>query len=500
MAISKILYMKDCGTGNPGKHLKQGIDYITRKEKTGNGLYVGGMNCQPEFAYEQMRETKKEFGKTDKRQGYHLIISFAAGETTPEQAFEIIGRFAKEYLGNVYEAVYTIHDNTDHIHGHIIFNSVSFMDGRKYRYEKGDWAKYIQPVTNRLCKEYGLSTVEISEDRVHPTGAYQEWNDFKDGRFVWGDMIRRDLDACVLQAPSFESFLDLLKEKGYEIKQGKYLAVQPAGLSRFRRTNSLGENYAEERLRERILTESLSDYRPARRGIQPGIIRCRVKRLKKSRMSGLQKRYFARMYRLGKLKKRTYSKAWKFRNDIRKFERLQEQYLFLTRHGVQGIQGLEEVKETLSGKKKEVARERSRLYRERAKFRPLFEKLEEAQSLQKAAASFRAGDDFFEEEHLKFGAIEKELSGQGYSFEEVARLKIHYSGEIARMRKKENAIRKELAIAERLLKELYYVPEKQKIQRKPEMKKQREPEMKNQREPEKNMETREKQAEGLGSR
>ncbi|SCP97748.1 relaxase/mobilization nuclease domain-containing protein [Anaerobium acetethylicum] len=492
MAISKILYMKDCGTGNPGKHLKQGIDYITRKEKTGNGLYVGGLNCQPEFAYEQMRETKKEFGKTDKRQGYHLIISFAEGETTPEQAFEIIGRFVKEYLGNGYEAVYTVHDNTDHIHGHVIFNSVSFMDGRKYRYEKGDWAKYIQPVTNRLCEEYGLSTVEISEDRAQPTETYREWNDYKDGRFVWGDMIRRDLDACVLQAPSFESFLDLLKEKGYEIKQGKHLAVQPAGLSRFRRTKSLGENYTEERLRERILAESLSDYRPARKGCQPGIIRCRVKRLKKSRMSGIQKRYFARMYRLGKLKKRPYSRAWKYRNEIRKFERLQEQYLFLTRHGVGNIQGLEAVNGTLSGMKKEASRDRSRLYRERAKFRLLFEKMEEAESLQKAAASFRAGDDFFKEEYLKFEAIEKEMSGQGYSFEEVTRLKIHYSGEIARMREKEKAIRKELSIAKRLLKELSCVPEKQKIQSKPERK--------NQGEPEKNMETREKQAEGLGSR
>ena len=174
MAISKILYMKDCGKGNPGKHLKQSIEYVTNPEKTGMGQFVGGLNCQPEFAYEQMRETKKKFGKTDKRQGYHLIISFMEGETTPEQAFEIIGRIVNEYLGNKYEAIYSVHDNTDHVHGHIIFNSVSFLDGRKYRYEKGDWAKNIQPITNRICKEYGLSTIDIEEDKAKEATEYSE--------------------------------------------------------------------------------------------------------------------------------------------------------------------------------------------------------------------------------------------------------------------------------------------------------------------------------------
>ena len=111
-----------------------------------------------------MRETKKLFYKTDKRQGYHIIISFEEGEVTAELAFQIVGEFVEEYLGKEYEAVYAIHDNTAHIHGHIIFNSVSFLTGKKYRYEKGDWAKYIQPITNRLCDKYGLSTITIETE------------------------------------------------------------------------------------------------------------------------------------------------------------------------------------------------------------------------------------------------------------------------------------------------------------------------------------------------
>jgi hypothetical protein len=103
-----------------------------------------------------------------------------------------------------------------------VFNSVSFVDGKKYRYEKGDWAKYIQPITNRLCEEYGLSIIDVEDEipgRHHDS--YQEWNEQRDGRFVWSDMIKRDLDACILQADTFEEFLGLLREKQYEIKPGK---------------------------------------------------------------------------------------------------------------------------------------------------------------------------------------------------------------------------------------------------------------------------------------
>ena len=212
--------MKDCGNHFPGKHLKVAIDYILKQEKTQNGMFVAGLNCQPNAAYEQMKQTKIQFGKTDKRQGYHLIISFEEGEVDAKTAFEVIGKFAKEYLGNDYEAVYAVHDNTDHVHGHIVFNSVSFRDGSKYHYKKGDWARNIQPITNKICAEYGLSTIQIEEDRAKAGEHYKEWNEYRDGKFVWSDMIKRDLDACIMQAPTFDRFLELLSDNGYEIKEG----------------------------------------------------------------------------------------------------------------------------------------------------------------------------------------------------------------------------------------------------------------------------------------
>ena len=250
-----------------------------------------------------MRQTKEMFGKTGQRQGYHLIISFAEGEVDAQTAFAIIGRFAEEYLGKDYEALYAVHDNTEHIHGHIIFNSVSFRSGRKYRYEKGDWAEKIQPVTNRLCEEYGLSVIEIAKGRAEPGESYREWKDFRDGKFVWADMVKRDIDACILQAADYESFLSMLSEMGYGIKnadrdEGKYLAVKPMGMKRFLRCKSLGDDYTEERIRERIRKESLSGYHAASRNT-PLIVRCRVKKYRKAALSGLQKKYFARLYRTG---------------------------------------------------------------------------------------------------------------------------------------------------------------------------------------------------------
>ena len=160
MAISKILHMKDSGNSFHARHLKRALDYVMNPEKTQGGRLVGAINCQADMAFEQMMDTKKQFGKTDKRQGYHIILSFKEDEVEPDRAFEITQKFVAEYLGDAYEAVFVVHDNTDHVHSHIVFNSVSFVDGKKYRYEKSDTtecakqSKYIHEFVKR--KEYSI--------------------------------------------------------------------------------------------------------------------------------------------------------------------------------------------------------------------------------------------------------------------------------------------------------------------------------------------------------
>ncbi len=453
MAISKILYMKDCGNHFHGKHLKQSLDYVMNPEKTQNGRLVGGMNCQLDTAFKQMMDTKKDFGKVDKRQGYHLIISFKEGEVSPDTAYEITGRFVKEYLGQQYEAVYCVHDNTDHVHSHIIFNSVSFVDGRKYRYEKGDWERDIQPITNRLCEEYGLSTIDIGGDKEEERDHYKEHNDYRDGRFVWSKMIARDLDACILQAGSFEEFVELLSEKGYEVKQGKHLAVKPPGMGRYRRCHTLGEDYTEERIRQRIDEEDLSFYQ-SNKVFQPEIVKCYVRRYKRAKLTGLQKRYYAKLYRVGKLKKHPYSQVWKYKDDIKKMEKLQQQYLFLVRHDVHSVEELALTVANLTDKRKEASSDKSRVYRARQRCKSLFDIAGQLDMLECAEKCFQNGDNFFIEEHRQWMELTKKLSEEGYSYEEIKKLRAYYKEQIAYVSNREWASAKELNLAKAIWKDM----------------------------------------------
>jgi len=450
--------MKDCGGNYHGKHLKSSLDYVMNLEKTQNGRLVGGINCQPDIAFEQMKETKQKFNKVGKRQGYHLILSFKENEVDPDTAFQITEKFAYEYLGKSYEAVFVVHDNTDHVHSHIVFNSVSFLDGKKYRYEKGDWAKDIQPITNRLCKEYGLSIIDIEEEmrdgKRKSSEHYKEWNEHRDGNFLWSDMIRRDIDACILQASDYESFLELIAAKEYEIKRGKYLALKPPGMKRYRRCDTLGSDYSEEVIKERVIKEDLAFYSSRKIEVKPQIVRCYVKRYKKAKMSGLQKRYYAKLYRTGQLKKRPYSQVWKYRDDIRKMNQLQQQYLFLTRHNIYNAEELLSTIHILTEHKKESNQEKSKVFRARQKCKALFDLADEMKELLPAEEAYQQGDHFFLEEHQKFLKYEGQLLGQGYSYDEVEKLRDYYREKVAETKKRETVLSKELRIGEAIWRDI----------------------------------------------
>ena len=455
MAISKILNMKDCGGHFHGKHLKRSLDYVMNPEKTQDGRLVGAINCQVDSAFEQMKATKRKFGKVDKRQGYHIILSFKEDEVNPDTAFEITRRFVEEYLGKSYEAVYVVHDNTAHVHSHIVFNSVSFVDGKKYRYEKGDWAKYIQPITNKLCQEYGLSIIDVddgSKEKEHES--YMDWSEYREGSFVWADMINRDLDSCILQAGNYEQFLELLSDKGYEVKQGKYLAVKPQGMTRFRRCKTLGDMYSDEAIRERIEKEDISFYREQQKEVQPVLCKCKVRRYRRAKMSGLQKRYYAKLYRIGKLKKKPYSQVWKYKDDIRKMHKLQEQYLFLVRHKIESAEELVSVLDNLTDKKKEASKEKSKTYKAKERFKDIFDKAEQIRELNDAESCYQSGDTFFEDEHNAWERLNTELLAQGYSVEEVESLRKKYESKYAQDCKAERAVSKELSLGRSIWKEL----------------------------------------------
>ena len=444
MAISKIMHMKDGKTGYHGVHLKRSIDYILVPEKTQNGRLVGAVNCIADRAFEQMRQTKESFGKNNQRQGYHIVLSFKEDEVDADTVFQITKEFVDAYIGERYETVFAVHDNTNHLHSHIVYNSVSFVDGKKYHYSKGDWEKDIQPITNRLCKEHGLSTIEIDGEKAN--SEMKEWSIQKDGDFVWGDMIKRDLDACILQSSTFDSFLQMLSDKGYVVKNGKYLAVKPQGMQRYKRCKTLGDNYSEERIRERIITENLQTY-ISNKEEKPKIVKCYIKKYRKAKMSGIQKKYYSRLYRIGKLKKRAYSQAWKYKDEIKKMHKLQEQYLLLARHDIKTVEELVSLVSVLTDKRKESYFEKSVVYKSKAKCESLFDIAVQMEELTCGKNTYLNGDTYFEKEYQQWMMLEENLRKQGYNYEEVMSLKVHYKQQIANVNAKVAAVNKELALA-----------------------------------------------------
>ena len=271
---------------------------------------------------------------------------------------------------------------------------------------------------------------------------------------MWADMIKRDLDACILQANDFSGFLELLSEKGYEVKQGKYLAVRPQGMTRFRRCKTLGENYSQEAIVERIAKEDLSFYRSENEERQATIVKCYVKRYRRAKMSGLQKRYYAKLYRIGKLKKKPYSQVWKYKDDIRKMHKLQEQYLFLVRHKIESAEELVSVLDNLTDKKKDASKEKSKTYKAKERFKDIFDKAEQIRELDDAESCYQSGDTFFEDEHNAWERLNTELLAQGYSVEEVESLRKKYESKYAQDCKAERAVSKELSLGRSIWKEL----------------------------------------------
>lgn len=255
MAVTKLMHIGS-PKGKGAAHLKSSIRYIMNPDKTENGVFIGGNSGNtPEEVFAIMMETKKEWGKTDKRQGYHFVISFPPGEATAEQAYQVIQDFCEEYLGEAYDYVFSVHTDQQHIHGHIVFNSVSRTTGYKYRYEKGDWEKWIQPVTDRICKKYGLPPL-VYEKNFKEGKSYAEHSAKKEGRPTMEKIIKADIDHAISVSETMEEFKRTMERMGYQIKKNrnrKTTLFLPPGFERGRRDTTLGEGYRMEEIRQRIL-------------------------------------------------------------------------------------------------------------------------------------------------------------------------------------------------------------------------------------------------------
>ena len=243
MAVTKIKAIR--GT------LSKAIAYILNPEKTDEKLLVSSYGCASETAareFEWTRKIAEQKGMNPVRIiARHVIQSFEVGEVTPELAHEIGKQFADEILGGKYEYVLTTHIDKDHVHNHLIFNAVDFVDYHAYKSYKRIYYD-MREVSDRLCKENGLSVIPPSQNKGM---GYKEYTEAKRGT-SWKQKLKQTIDRLVITAKDYDDFLRLMQEAGYEIKTGKYISFRAEGQERFTRSKTLGENYTEERIKERI--------------------------------------------------------------------------------------------------------------------------------------------------------------------------------------------------------------------------------------------------------
>ena len=227
--------------------LKAAIDYILNPEKTDGKLLASSFGCGLETADIEFAWTREAAGDRGTHLGRHLIQSFAVGETTPEEAHKIGMELAGAVLGGKYEFVLTTHVDKDHLHNHLIFNAVSFVDYKKYHSNKQSY-HFIRRTSDRICKEHGLSVVVPGQDKGK---SYAEYTAEKQGT-SYKAKLKTAIDTLIPQVKDFDELLRRLQEMGYEIKQGKYISFRAAGQERFTRTKTLGAAYTEEAIKERI--------------------------------------------------------------------------------------------------------------------------------------------------------------------------------------------------------------------------------------------------------
>lgn len=323
--------------------LRNVLEYTEQDTKTEKQFYVTGINCDPATACEQMSRTKLQFQKTDGILAFHGYQSFAPGEATSETAHAIGVKLAQELWGNRFEVVVSTHLDKHHLHNHFVLNSVSFMDGKRY-YDNNATYALMQQTSDRLCREYSLSVIE--NPQKGKSRHYAEWKAEQEGKPTWRGLIREDVDKAIAASMTFTQFIAALRKQGYEVKTGvKYMAVRPIGKERFVRLKTLGDDYTEDAIKQRIL-QNRSPKRPEVLP-EPKRKRYAVKgdfNHKKTRnLTGLRALYFHYLYKMGILPKhRASSKRAHFllREDIRYLDELIAQTKLLCTHHIENKEQL----------------------------------------------------------------------------------------------------------------------------------------------------------------
>ena len=353
MAITKILNIMESEDRNPASHLKNALEYIQNPDKTEECVLVGGINCLPDTAFEQMEETKNIFHKTGKRQGYHVIISFSPEEkVTSEQAMYVLEHFAKDVLGDDYEAVYAVHTDREHMHGHLIWNSVSMTTGKKYNSPKGNWKNHLQPITNKYCDELGLSIMPAEYSRNQKNISRDKW----EKEMSMKDIILRDAKMCAYAAGNVEHFKYLMKRLGYVFKKDAWMEVQAPGFRYYHKLAKLDEMFSEDMLRHYVDMPWMA---------KPYFYSSDIRGLHRAKLSPFQKKFYAKLYRLRVVEqKRFVVGGAKYAEDLKRFHQLQDEYLLLVNNDIKSIVELVDFISEKEDRIQQIENRQKEIYRE----------------------------------------------------------------------------------------------------------------------------------------
>lgn len=340
--------------------LQDALDYAANRDKTEKSCFESSYACTLETAFADMRQTKEQWHKSGGVQGYHLVQSFAAGEVTPELAHQIAKELADRVLGGRYEYVIGTHLNTDHIHSHIVWNSVSCVDGKKYRSNYKSYVTEIRAVSDKLCREYKLSVIG-TETSHHVAKPYAEWLAEKNGQPTWRTAIRQDVDDAIQQSLTWRQFLNALERKGYEVRMGrKYPVLRPPGKERFVRFKTLGKRYTPEAIQTRILyPQSYHPYVENPRTIKHGRLHSGKKPHRK--LTGLRALYYRYLYELGALPRKPSRPSYAVRQDAYKLDQRIRQMEFLSKHNIDTLEQLETHRQALQTEIRQLLTKRKQL-------------------------------------------------------------------------------------------------------------------------------------------
>lgn len=457
MAISKILNInedKRKGGASSNIHLYKSLEYILNPEKTSAGLYAGAFGCVPDakLAFRKMMLTKELYGKTDKRQAYHFAISLKPGEGNEEIMLKITEEFIEKYFNGEYEIVYAVHNNSDKIHSHIIFNSVNFVNGKKYRYENGDWAKEIQPIINELCEKYNLSTIDLNEQKE------------KNEKINWNEKIKKDIDDAILISNNFYDFIEIMRNKNYKISYGKYLTVRPEGKIKNVRTKTLGYMYSEYAIKQRILmihkslnntnTQRIINYKKAK------IKYVKMKKVKYKDLSPVKKKMFVKYIKIKKIINDNYDKrqGWKQRSDYRNLKENQKMLEYIFSNNINSIVELKEKYDIAKEKNYSVYNEIKSLERERKIYEKIIEAYENVNEMN-SKFNFSENEENCLKNPIEYAQYILNLNlikNTNHTMEEIEKYLIDYENRKFNLNEKRKESYSELKLIEKIIKEFEF--------------------------------------------